>query len=571
MHPLDPDIPRARRWGAVGLLCLLLVLWFGTLEYRELFDPTEGRYAEIPREMLASSDWTTPRLNGYKYFEKPVLQYWITAAVYGLLGADEWTARLWPAVSGLLTVLLVFFIGSRLAGVPAGWVAAAALASTFQFFLFSQVLTLDMGLTFFLTLALASFLASQDTRQTAVQRRNWTLLVWAAMALALLSKGLIGVVLPALVLLAYVALERDWKLPRRLHLVPGLLILLVIALPWFVGVQLRNPEFWRFFFIGEHFGRYVNEEFHRGGPWYYFFGVLLVGSLPWTFAYLKAGIGSWRNRSPGNFAIDPARLLILWVIVIVLFYSLSASKLPGYILPVYPALALLLGCQARQAKFRLLPQFLVGMGASGVVIATAAPFMTHLPRFSNDLDLISPFIPWAIASGLTLAAAALLGWITLHRRRWMTLPVAVLGTLLAFQILMAGTQSIANQFSSEDLVERAQKMNGDFDPDVPFYSVSMYDQTIPLHIGRTLTIVNYQGELAMGIACEPELALASIEEFRKRWQTLPQAYAIITPLQFVEEQAAGMPMVLLAGNRKAVIVARQPPNESTRRAPRATL
>lgn len=566
-----PEFPQLRRSTAISLVCLFLVLWFGTLEYRELFDPTEGRYAEIPREMRASGDWTTPRVDGFKYFEKPALQYWITAAAYGALGEDEWTARLWPAVSGLLTLVLVYFMGKRLGGARAGMAAVLSLACTFQFFLFSQLLTLDMGLTFFLTLALGSFLASQDTRCTSVERRNWAVLAWIAMALAVLSKGLIGVVLPALVLATYIAIERDWKLLGRLRWVPGLLAFLIVALPWFIGVQIRNPEFWRFFFIQEHLGRYVLHEHHRDGAWYYFLGVLLVGSLPWSFAYLKAAIGTWRNPSPGNFGINPARLLVLWVVIIVVFYSMSASKLPGYILPVYPALAVLLGYRMQQEEFRLLPQYLIAMGATGVALAGAAPLITHIPRFAGDAELISLYVPWIVAGGCTLAAAALAAWTAQRGRRPYALLAAVFGTLLAFQVLLAGTQSIASEFSSELLVERAQKVNGDFDPKVPFYSVAMYDQTLPLHIGRTLTVVGYRGELAMGISREPERALSNIEEFRVLWQAHPQAYAIVTPKQFAEEQAAGMPMVVLASNRKAVIVARNLPSESSKRPPRATL
>lgn len=571
MQPSEPEFPQLRRSTAISLVCLFLVLWFGTLEYRELFHPDEGRYAEIPREMLASGDWTTPRLNEFKYFEKPVLQYWITAAAYGVLGEDEWTARLWPAVSGLLTLLLVYFMGKRLAGARAGMAAALSLACTFQFFLFSQVLTLDMGLTFFLTLALGSFLASQDVRQTPVQRRNWAVLAWVAMALAVLSKGLIGVVLPALVLAVYIVVERDWKLLGRLCWGPGLLAFLVIALPWFTVVQLRNPEFWQFFFVQEHVSRYVLNEHNRDGAWYYFVGVLLVGSLPMSFAYLKAAAGSWRKPSPGNIEIRAARLLVLWVVVIVVFFSVSASKLPGYILPVYPALAVLLGYRMQQEELRLLPQHLIVMGATGLAIAGAAPLIAHVPYFAGDADLISPYVAWLVGGGCTLAVAALVAWLAMRGGRRFALPVVVFGTLLAFQVLVAGTQSIANEFSSEHLVERAQDKMGEFDSDVPFYTVGMYDQTLPLHIGRTLTVVGYRGELAMGISREPERAISSIEEFRKLWQAHPQAYAIVTPARFAEEQAAGVPMVVLASNRKAVIVAREPPSESTRRPPRATL
>lgn len=548
---------RAYRIRTIGLVCLFLVLWFGALEYRDLFHPDEGRYAEIPREMMASGDWITPRLNDLKYFEKPVLQYWITAVAYRLLAEDEWTARLWPAVSGFLTLILVYFTGRRLAGVRAGVVAAAMLASTFQFFLFSQVLTLDMGLTFFLTLALSSFLASQDTRCDPMQRRSWGVLTWASMALAVLSKGLVGVVLPGIVLLAYTIIERDWRILGRLSLTPGILAFLVIVLPWFVVVQLRNPEFFQFFFLREHFARYALNEHHRAGAWYYFIAVLLVGSLPWTFPYLKALLNSWRSSSSNRFKIKSGRLLVLWVVVITAFYSLSASKLPGYVLPVFPALALLFGCTAQNEKFRLSSRDLIGMGASGAAIAIGAPFVTHIPNFAADADLILPYVPWAIAGGATLTISALLGWMLVRRRHWLVLPVLAFGSLLAFQLIVSGTQSMANLFSSEDLVERAQQKNGGFSSLVPFYSVGMYDQTLPLEIGRTVILVAYQGEFAMGVAEEPERAIQTMEQFHGQWLTQSQAYAIITPTRFAEEKNLGLPMTVLAENRKALIIARR--------------
>lgn len=548
---------RAYRIRTIGLVCLFLVLWFGALEYRDLFHPDEGRYAEIPREMVSSSDWITPHLNDLKYFEKPVLQYWITAVAYRLLAEDEWTARLWPAVSGFLTLILVYFTGRRLAGVRAGLAAAAILASTFQFFLFSQVLTLDMGLTFFLTLALSSFLASQDTRCDPSQRRIWGILTWAAMALAVLSKGLVGVVLPGIVLLAYLVIERDWKLLGRLSLIRGGLVFLVIVLPWFVVVQLRNPEFFQFFFLREHFARFALNEHHRTGAWYYFIAVLLVGSLPWTFGYLNAFLNSWRSNSSNRFEINSGRLLVLWVGVITAFYSLSASKLPGYVLPVFPALALLLGSRLQHEEFRLSSRDLIGMGVSGAVIAIGAPFVAHIPKFAGDADLIVAYVPWAIAGGVTLIVIACVGWMLLRRRHVLVLPVLALGSLLAFQLLVSGTQSIATLFSSEDLVEVAQEKNGAFSSRVPFYSVGMYDQTLPLHIGRSLILAAYQGELAMGIGQKPERAIQTMEEFREQWLAQSQAYAIITHTRFVEEKNLGTPMFVLAANRKALIIARR--------------
>ena len=554
---------RIRRPLGIALVCIFLVLWFGTLDEREFFNPDEGRYAEIPREMLETGDWVTPRLNGLKYFEKPALQYWITAASYWAFGQQEWVARLWPAVSGLLTLLLVYYTGRRLAGVRAGVTTAALLASTFQFFVFSQILTLDMGLTFFLTLALSAFIASQDRRGTPAQRRNYALITWIAMALAVLSKGLVGAVLPALVLVVYILVQRDWKLLGRLHWGWGLPAFLLVVAPWFVAVQLRNPEFFQFFFVHEHFGRFALSEHHRPGAWYYFVGVLLIGSLPWSWAYLRATLRAWQTPALKNFDIDPLRLLVIWVVVITLFYSLSASKLPGYVLPVYPALALLLGSDV--ARDWLSTRYLLGMVASGIVIAIAAPFVTHIPKFAAAADLIVPYIPWGVAGGCTLAAGSLLTLITLRRHRVLALCAVGFGTLLSFQVLLTGTESIEDAFSSESLVEIVLDKIGDFDAEAPFYSLDMYDHSLPHHLGRTFTVVQYQDELALGSAQEPQRIVATIAAFRKRWQAHAQAYAIMPPERYVKEQTARTSMSLLASNRNAVIVARVAPNDATKK------
>ena len=545
------------RWQVGLALVFLLILWFGALEYRDLFHPDEGRYAEIPREMVASGDWITPRLNDLKYFEKPVLQYWITAVSYKLLGEDEWTARLWPALSGFLTLLLVYLTGKRLSGRRAGIAAALILASTFEFFVFSQVLTLDMGLTFFMTLALSSFIASRDTRCNSSERRNWAILIWIAMALAVLSKGLVGLVLPGLVFVAYVVVERDWKMFGHVHLLPNVLVFLATAMPWFIWVQMRNPEFFQFFFIHEHFGRYATTAHHRSGGWYYFLIMLLIGTVPWTFAYAAALKRAWRNPAPDHFDVKPFRLLVLWVVVITGFYSLSQSKLPGYIVPVYPALGLLLGCAIGDGRLRLSFRHLFGIGAAGGVLAIVAPFITHVPKFATDADLIRPYVPWIMAAGLSIVATSVLGLSLFRSRYRYVLPVVALGSLVTFQLVVSGTQSIANQFSVEELVESAQQKTGLFASSAPFYSVGMYDQTLSLEIKRPVVLVAYQDELAMGISEEPERAIKTIEEFRQRWFLERQAYAIMTPKRLVEEQNLGTPMIVLVANKRVVIVARK--------------
>jgi len=192
----DPGT-RAHRlyWGLAGLLCLV---WLATLAGRPLFNPDEARYAEIPREMLSGGDWVIPHLNGLDYIEKPPLQYWATAASYGLLGVSEFSARLYTALTALATIALIGFLAARLSGNGAGWRAAAVLSGMFMFVVLGQLMTLDMSLTFWMSASLAAFLLAQQAQrarqapQAQSAERGWMLFAWLAAALGVLTKGLVA-------------------------------------------------------------------------------------------------------------------------------------------------------------------------------------------------------------------------------------------------------------------------------------------------------------------------------------------------------------------------------------------
>ena len=203
------------RWFYWGLAGLLSLVWLATLAGRPLFNPDEGRYAEIPREMLRGGDWIIPHLNGLDYIEKPPLQYWATAATYRLLGVSEFSARLYTALTALATVALIGFLAARLWGIGAGLRAAAVLCGMFMFVILGQLMTLDMSLTFWMTASLAGFLLAQHTRSA---ERGWMLLAWVTAALGVLTKGLVAAAIPAGVLVIYSLWMRDYSPWRKLHL-----------------------------------------------------------------------------------------------------------------------------------------------------------------------------------------------------------------------------------------------------------------------------------------------------------------------------------------------------------------
>src|SRR5262249_4400823 len=188
------------------------------------------RYAEIPREMVASGDWLTPRLNDFKYFEKPPLQYWATAAFFEVFGEHDWAARLWTALTALAGIALAYAFANRVYGPPAGGLAAAILVASPLYVLLGQINTLDMGVTLFLSAAIFAF---------ALGRMYW---FWAACALAVLSKGLIGIVLPGGAIAVYILAKWDWALLKRMRLLTGGLLFLAIAAPWVVAVSLAHAD-----------------------------------------------------------------------------------------------------------------------------------------------------------------------------------------------------------------------------------------------------------------------------------------------------------------------------------------
>jgi 4-amino-4-deoxy-L-arabinose transferase-like glycosyltransferase len=264
-----------------ALAAVVAVLWFATLDARHLIHPDEGRYAEIPREMLATGDWVTPRLNDLKYFEKPPIQYWVTAAVYEAFGVHEWGARLWPALAGFLAILAIALAGYALGGTTHAGYAGLVLAATVWHVVIAQIVTLDSGLSFFLALAFSALVIAQRDATDRGARRYWMWLAAAALAGATLSKGLIALVIPGGALVVYTALTRDLAVWRRLYLGSCLVLYLALSAPWFVAVSRANDEFFQFFFVHEHFRRFLHGGDERPGAWYYFVPCFIVGVLPW--------------------------------------------------------------------------------------------------------------------------------------------------------------------------------------------------------------------------------------------------------------------------------------------------
>ncbi len=553
---LADDSPRRRSiYLAVG--GLIAFLWLAMLPLRPLFNPDEGRYAEIPREMLAGGDWVVPHLNGLAYIEKPPLQYWATALSLALFGRNEFAARLYTALSALGSVLVVALAARRLWGGSAGFRAAAVLAGTQLFVLLGQLLTLDMSLTLYLTVALAAFLAAQRSAEEGGSSRGWMLLAWAAAGLGMLTKGLVAAAIPGAVLVLYSAYTRDFKPWRRLHAAAGVPLFLAITVPWYALAARRLPDFLEFFFVHEHFARYLTPSADRQEGWWFFGVVFLLGSLPWTLSALRVLFLGWPRpgwgRPGGRGAFDAVLFLKIWVWFVCVFFSLSDSKLIPYILPAMPALALGIaalpgGLLVRDLSRTALGTVAVALGL-GLLCLFAPAHVAPSARSGYFLALRGPLAE--IAALLAVSGLYVLS----RRRRDATGHCLFLGAgwCLAGLLAMRAAAAVAPIYSGVMLARAFPAIPRD----APLYSVATYDQTLPFYWGRTVELVSFRGELDYGLKRDPGAEIPTVDEFVQRWTRQSTAFAIMEKPMFDELVRRGVPMREVGRDAGRVLAARQ--------------
>jgi 4-amino-4-deoxy-L-arabinose transferase-like glycosyltransferase len=327
------------------LFLILSVFYFVGLGQLPLLGPDEPRYAQVAREMFENRDLVTPTLGHHTWFEKPALYYWLTIAAYRVFGVSEGSARIASAFSGVLTALFAFLLGGfaarRSNGALPEWFGALAgvvTASCCGLIGFSRGASFDIVLTMALASALSCLLAYEI--EPGGRYKRWLLAgFYVGIGLSLLAKGLVGIVLPGGIVISYYLIQRRW--PRRelwLSLLWGAPIALAVAASWYVPVIKRHG--WTFideFFVQHHFARYISNKFHHPQPFYFYFGIVLLLVLPWH-SFLVGGIARLKSSrlSSENPVSKFDAFALAWFVFPLLFFSISSSKLPGYILPAVP-------------------------------------------------------------------------------------------------------------------------------------------------------------------------------------------------------------------------------------------
>jgi 4-amino-4-deoxy-L-arabinose transferase-like glycosyltransferase len=324
-------------WG----VCLTMFLWLAaTSGLRLLTLPDEGRYVGVAWEMLRSGDWLTPTLNGMPFFHKPPLFYWITAASLKLFGLHPFAGRVASIIGATLGSLALYVFVRRWGGVRFARSTAMVLLVQPLFYVGAQFANLDMLVAGCIS---ATILLLADAALSVERHQPWRLSLLAAYAVAalgLLAKGLIGFVLPALVIGVWLLIGRRWRTLLRLVSLPGLALFLIIATPWFIAMQQRFPDFLHYFFVVQHFQRFASGGFNNVQPFWFYPAVLLLASLPGLPALVSL-MGRTKLQHDGNRG-DLCLLMLVWLVCIVAFFSAPQSKLVGYVLPAVAPLACLI-------------------------------------------------------------------------------------------------------------------------------------------------------------------------------------------------------------------------------------
>jgi 4-amino-4-deoxy-L-arabinose transferase-like glycosyltransferase len=413
------------RYPVLCLLCGLLYLT--NLGGYRLFDVDEPRYAETARFMTASGDYVMPVFNGKYRFEKPVLSYWLIAACYKLFGVNEWAARFSSALAALGTVLLTCLVAGRLWSPGLGLAAGTLLASCLQFIALGRMALTDMHLCFFLTGSLVFFyLGYMSENKTSSKLYHFGAFSFAG--LSALTKGPVGLILPLAVGAAFIFSTRGRSGIRgSLSFLPGIIAFMAITLPWYILVTLRSDfQFFRIFILQHNFQRFFGEVAPGGQhvqPFYYYLLCLLAGSYPWSFFALQSILiplpALIKNIRKAGFSFDKRAFPLVWAWTVLLFFSLSRAKLPTYITPAFPPLAILIAAYwanitggGHGGRQLLIPASLsCACAAVGAIFLSIkgshlAPFpLGKIPLFTAAILLFGPLVAFVLTYKRRFGAA----------------------------------------------------------------------------------------------------------------------------------------------------------------------
>ena len=475
----------------IVLVLFCYVFFFHGLGSYSLKEPDEGRYAEIPREMNELGDYTVPHLNYVRYFEKPPLLYWACAASYKVFGTNEWGFRVPNALAASLCLFALYFFVRRWFSEKTAFLSAVILATSIGFFSLARIVTTDMLFSCMLFLSLLFFRAYYREKKPL-----FIYFFYAAAGLSTLAKGPVALILLGAVIIIFLFTERNLAFIREMKPLRGILIYAAVTLPWIIAISLREKEFLYFFIVDQHFLRFLTSKHKRSGPLYYFLPVLLGGLFPWSILIPRALGQAWKRPE--------LRLPFIWSCVVFVFFSVSGSKLPPYILPLFPSIAILLGWffSEKDTSERLKWPEITSYTVIFVIFASCAiaplvpPLGSYLEKLSGDAPrVIRDLRAFSVLISLSSIAILVLLFFKTFRtynRFFVCMSlfslVLMVGLILNFDVLdrVNTSKNLARMINAE-------KSQADY-----VVNYSSYEQTLPFYTKQAVVLASYTGELAMG-------------------------------------------------------------------------
>ncbi|AVA35812.1 glycosyltransferase family 39 protein [Cupriavidus metallidurans] len=529
-----------------SLIVVTILLWTATLSIRPLYEPDEGRYAEVAREMYISGDWTTPRLNGIKFFDKPPLQYWATAAAFALFGVSEWSARLWSSLIGVSAILFAGWSATVLFGRRVGLASALVLAGSPLWILGSNLTTTDIGVGALLGSAVLVYAVAVRNSD----RRLYPI-VWGLAGLAFLAKGLIAIVLPAATMVVYAALTRQFDLFRRCAFWVWGLFACVLALPWIVAVSVRNPEFLNYFFVHEHLARFTSSVHARNKPAWFFAAVLVAGMLPWA-GVIPATV--WQRCRPARRSgtFDPRLFLLVWTLIVLVFFSVSRSKLPLYLLPAFPPLAVLVG----DAILRVRTRWVVVGCSLMVILGILIAGLQWIPELSDKVLKrgISDLGHFSFWSTLTIGALVVGGLgacaLALSGRRGIAVAVAALASIGSLQLGLVASMA----FESLSIKPIGLTVKASRRADTALFNVGQIDRGLAFYSEMLPQVVVARDELDLGFSVDPQRWIDSYATFLLRWRERGHKLAVMREATFAQLSPDLGPESLVVARRGTTVL-----------------
>lgn len=519
-----------------ALLGIFYALWIGG---HALFTPDEGRYSEVAREMVVTGDYITPRLNGVAFLDKPVFYYWLQASAIHLFGLKEWALRFWPALIGILGCVMTYFTGRTLFTRRTGILAAIILATSPLYYGAAHYANLDLEVAVLISITLFfSMLGLHSTNKSS--RNLFFILAYIFCGLSALTKGLIGIAFPAIIIGLWIALLNRWSVIKQMRLITGLVIFLAITVPWYYLVQQANPEFLHFFFITQQVSRFLTHgDYNNKTALWFYAPIVLAGLFPWSIFVIQAIIKKtkavWNNRQNHSAEL----FLLLWFVIIFTFFSIPKSKTVGYIIPIFPALALIIGQYLDEALGKTLTTkgFKIGTGIFIILsflITIAAIVAPHIPT----LKIATGAIIYLTYTAALFFVAGIYTYKILKQGATNKIIYTLGATAGLSLLILSASLSVINEKSIKPVAVYLKPKLKPTDEMVAYYK---YYQDLPIYLERRITIVadwtapdiikkdNWRRELWFGMPFQNTKDwLIDDKAFWQRWNSNKRLFVIMS-------------------------------------------